>query len=71
MDWERILGNWQQLKASIKEKWGQLTDNDLDQTSGRREQLLDLLSERYGLSKEEAERQLDDLTSVQKLQKPI
>jgi uncharacterized protein YjbJ (UPF0337 family) len=39
MDWNRIEGNWKQVKGKIKEKWGQLTDDDLDVINGQREQL--------------------------------
>lgn len=39
MDWNRVEGNWKQTKGKIKEKWGQLTDDDLSQINGRRDQL--------------------------------
>ena len=39
MDWNRVEGNWKQTKGKIKEKWGQLTDDDLTQIDGRRDQL--------------------------------
>ena len=39
MDWNRIEGNWKQVKGKVKEQWGKLTDDDLDEISGRREQL--------------------------------
>ena len=39
MDWNRVEGNWKQLKGKVKEQWGKLTDDDLDQIAGRREQL--------------------------------
>lgn len=49
MDWNRLEGNWKQFKGSAKEKWGKLTDDDLDVIEGRREQLEGKLQQRYGL----------------------
>lgn len=58
MNSDRFEGNWKQLKGKVKEKWGKLTDDDLDVIDGRREQLLGKIQERYGIAREEAERQL-------------
>ncbi|WP_324781157.1 CsbD family protein [Thiobacillus sedimenti] len=58
MNWERIEGSWKQLKGRVKAQWGELTDNDIDVVNGRRDQLLGKLEERYGIAKDEAERQL-------------
>jgi uncharacterized protein YjbJ (UPF0337 family) len=52
-------GQWMQLKGQIKEKWGKLTDDDLDRVSGQKDQLLGRIQERYGLAKDEAQRELD------------
>jgi uncharacterized protein YjbJ (UPF0337 family) len=60
MNWERVEGNWKQMKGAIKEKWGNLTDDDLTVANGKREALLGRLQERYGIAKDEAERQLND-----------
>lgn len=60
MDWDRLEGNWKQVKGKIKEQWGRLTDDDLDVIEGNREQLEGKIQERYGLAKEEAERQVKD-----------
>jgi uncharacterized protein YjbJ (UPF0337 family) len=60
MNWERIEGNWKQLKGTVQEKWGKLTDDDFDVIAGRREQLAGKIQERYGIAREEAERQLKD-----------
>ena len=57
MDWNRVEGNWKQVKGQVKEKWGKLTDDDLTQLEGHSEQLAGRLQERYGLAREEAERQ--------------
>jgi uncharacterized protein YjbJ (UPF0337 family) len=60
MNWERIEGNWKQLKGKVTERWGKLTDDDLDVVAGRREQLAGKIQERYGIAVDEAERQLSD-----------
>ena len=60
MDWNRVEGNWKQLKGRVKEKWGDLTDDDLDRIDGSRDQLLGRIQERYGIAKEAAERQVDE-----------
>lgn len=57
MDTDRAGGVWHQLKGKVKEKWGKLTDDDLTQLEGHGEQLAGKLQERYGLAKEEADRQ--------------
>jgi uncharacterized protein YjbJ (UPF0337 family) len=60
MNWDRIEGNWKQAKGKVKEQWGKLTDDQLDVIGGRREQLLGVLQESYGIAKDEAERQVRD-----------
>lgn len=59
MNWNQIEGNWKQIKGKVLEKWGKLTDDDLDVVAGRREQLAGKVQERYGIAKEEAEKQVD------------
>jgi len=61
MNNERIKGNWNQFKGKIKEKWGRLTDDDLDVAEGQRDQLIGKIQERYGIAKEEVERQFAEL----------
>ncbi len=58
MNWEQIEGNWKQVVGQAKERWGKLTDDDLHVVAGRRDQLAGLIEQRYGVVKEEAERQL-------------
>ena len=59
MNWDTIEGNWNQFKGKVREKWGDLTDDDLDRIGGKREQLVGSLQERYGMMRDEAERQAD------------
>lgn len=63
MNWDRIEGNWKQFTGKVREQWGKLTDDDLTVVAGKRDQLAGKVQERYGLTKEEAERQIDDWTS--------
>ncbi|WP_140626639.1 CsbD family protein [Methylibium rhizosphaerae] len=60
MNWDRVEGNWQQFKGKLREKWGELTDDDIDVIDGRREQLQGKIQERYGKQRDEAERDVDD-----------
>ena len=60
MNSDQLEGNWKQLKGKVREKWGKLTNDDLDVINGKREQLLGKLQEKYGIAKDEASRQLDD-----------
>jgi uncharacterized protein YjbJ (UPF0337 family) len=61
MNEDVLKGKWLQLKGQIKEKWGQLTDDDLDQIAGQRDQLVGKIQERYGTAKDVANRELDEL----------
>jgi uncharacterized protein YjbJ (UPF0337 family) len=60
MNQDIFEGNWRQLKGKVKEKWGKLTDDDLDVISGRRDQLAGKIQERYGIMREQAEEQIRD-----------
>lgn len=60
MNWDQIQGNWKQVTGKVKEKWGKLTDDDLTTVAGKRDQLAGVLQNRYGLAKEQAEKELDD-----------
>ena len=60
MTWDEIKGNWREYKGRLKEKWGELTDDDLDRIEGKRDQLLGILQNRYGRTREKAENELRD-----------
>ncbi len=60
MNWDQVAGQWKQMKGAVKEKWGKLTDDDLNQINGRRDQLVGKLQERYGIAREEAQRRADE-----------
>ena len=59
MNWDRIEGNWKQFQGKFRQQWGKLTDDDLDVIGGKREELSGRIQEVYGISKDEAERQID------------
>lgn len=58
MNEDRIAGQWKQLAGKIKAQWGKLTDDDITQAQGNSEYLAGKLQERYGLAREEAEKQV-------------
>jgi len=60
MNWDQIEGNWKQMKGKAKANWGDLTDDELQQAEGRRDELVGLVQEKYGKAREEAEREVDD-----------
>lgn len=60
---DKIAGKWKQLKGSAKEQWGKLTDDDLDRAEGKRDKLVGSIQERYGIAKEEAEKEYDTWAS--------
>jgi uncharacterized protein YjbJ (UPF0337 family) len=60
MDWNRLEGNWKQIKGKVKEKWGKLTDDDLDVINGSREQLEGKIQERYGFAKDQVRKDVED-----------
>jgi uncharacterized protein YjbJ (UPF0337 family) len=60
MNEDTLKGQWLQLKGSVRERWGKLTNDDLDEIQGRAEQLVGRVQERYGIAREEAQRQFDD-----------
>ena len=59
MNWDQIQGKLKQTKGSIKQRWAKLTDDDITFMSGSRDQFVGRLQERYGIAKEEAEKQIE------------
>ena len=58
MNWDRIQGNWAQVTGKVKSEWGKLTDDDLTVVAGHRDQLAGKIQERYGIARDDAEKQL-------------
>lgn len=63
MNWDVIQGKWKQLKGDTQSFWGRLTDDDVDRAAGDREKLVGIVQERYGLAKDDAERQVDEFAA--------
>jgi uncharacterized protein YjbJ (UPF0337 family) len=59
MNWDRVEGNWKTFKGQVQQKWGKLTDDDLDVIEGKRTELSGRLQQRYGYAKDEAEKNID------------
>ena len=60
MNWDQVEGNWKQFSGKVREGWGKLTDDDLAVVNGQRDQLVGRIQERYGIAKEEAEKQVKE-----------
>ena len=66
MNWDQVEGKWKQINGSVKERWGKLTDDDLDVIAGKQNQLAGKLQERYGITKEQAEREIEEWRPAQR-----
>jgi uncharacterized protein YjbJ (UPF0337 family) len=64
--WQKIKGSWNTAKGAVKEQWGKLTDDDLMEIQGRRDQLVGKIQMRYGVSQEQAEAQVSGWEHKQK-----
>jgi len=62
MNKDIMQGKWTEMKGKVKEQWGKLTDDDIDKSNGRSEQLLGLLQQRYGYAREKAEEEYSRFT---------
>ncbi|MCA0993955.1 CsbD family protein [Alloyangia pacifica] len=60
MNWDQIEGNWTEFKGKARAQWGELTDDEVQQAKGDREQLAGLIQKKYGIAKEEAEKQVSE-----------
>jgi uncharacterized protein YjbJ (UPF0337 family) len=64
MNWDQIEGKWKQMKGTVRQKWGKLTDDDIDVIAGKQDQLAGKLQERYGITKEEAAKQIREWSAT-------
>ena len=62
MNWDRIEGEWKNFKGKVREKWGKLTDSDVDHIGGKKDRLVGRLQERYGTAKDKIEAEVDEWT---------
>ncbi|MBS1724760.1 MAG: CsbD family protein [Armatimonadetes bacterium] len=60
MNWNIIEGTWKEMAGKVREQWGKLTDDEIQEISGKKDRLEGLLQQRYGVTQEEASRQIDD-----------
>ena len=63
MNWDIIEGKWNEYKGKAQTQWGKLTDDDLDVSAGRRVELAGKIQQRYGIARDEAERQIEEWQS--------
>ncbi|MBJ3762594.1 CsbD family protein [Maribius pontilimi] len=65
MNWDQIEGSWKEFKGRVQQKWGELTHDELDEAKGDRERLEGLIQKKYGVTKEDARRQIDEWMAKQ------
>jgi uncharacterized protein YjbJ (UPF0337 family) len=70
MDWNIVEGNWKQFKGKVKQQWGKLSDDHLDVIAGKRDELAGKIQESYGITKDEAEKQIKDFEERNKDARP-
>lgn len=59
MNQSELAGRWKELRGQVRQKWGKLTNDDLDQINGKREELVGKIQSAYGKSRDEADREVD------------
>ncbi len=60
MNWDQVEGKWKQFSGKFREKWGKLTDDDWQVIGGKKDQLVGRIQERYGVAKEQAQKEVDE-----------
>jgi len=60
MNWDQVAGKWRQLRGSVREQWGEITDDDFETIAGNRDKFVGSLQERYGITREEAQKRADE-----------
>jgi uncharacterized protein YjbJ (UPF0337 family) len=70
VNWDQVEGKWKQMKGTVRDKWGKLTDDDLEQIAGKKDKLIGKIQERYGIQKEQAEEQFDQWIAAAPQQPP-
>ena len=68
MNSDQLQGKWKQIKGSVKERWGKLTDDDIDVINGKHDQLIGKIQERYGIARDAAQKQVDEWNAVESQQ---
>lgn len=68
MNWDQVEGKWRQYKGQVREKWGELTDDDIHVIGGNRDELIGKIQERYGYAKDHAAKEVDSFVKTLKQQ---
>jgi uncharacterized protein YjbJ (UPF0337 family) len=71
MNSDQMQGKWKQIKGSVKERWGKLTDDDIDVINGKHDQLVGKIQERYGIARDAAQKQVDEWNAVESQQSDL
>lgn len=58
--WNQVKGNWKQFTGSVQEKWGELTNDEIQEVNGERTKLIGQIQAKYGIAQQEAEKQVDE-----------
>jgi uncharacterized protein YjbJ (UPF0337 family) len=66
MNWDQVEGKWKELKGSARKQWGKLTDDDIEMIKGKKDELIGKLQQRYGLQREEAQKQANAWCEAQR-----
>ena len=64
MNWDRIEGNWKVFQGKVRERWGKLTNDDLDRIKGRRDALEGRIQELYGMQRDHVTREVDEFLKI-------
>ena len=64
MNWDTVEGKWDQFKGKVQERWGRLTNDDMDVIQGKRQYLAGKIQEKYGITNDEAEKQIDEFSGT-------
>jgi len=65
MNSDQLQGKWKQIKGSVKERWGKLTDDDIDVINGKHDQLVGKIQEKYGIARDAAQKQVDEWNALE------
>jgi len=70
MNWDKIEGGWKQFKGKLREQWGRLTEDDVAVIEGKRDKLVGKIQERYGITRDEADREVREWLEVLEVSSP-
>jgi uncharacterized protein YjbJ (UPF0337 family) len=71
MNWDTIEGNWKQFMGQARQKWGKLTDSDWQVVAGKKDELVGRIQERYGIARDEAQKQADEWAKAMKEEEKV